>query len=190
MLEKLPASLGRALHGRRAGLEKIVLNRLLALDSVPSFEVRSSAFGNEEAIPAVYTADGRGLSPPLSWRGIPPGIESMVLIVEDPDAPSPEPLVHAIVVDIAATVSGLDEGAISHHEGKPLHIGRNSYLKRAWLPPDPPPGHGTHRYVFQLFALGAGATFSEAPGRKELIDKLIDRAIAAGQLVGTYKRPA
>jgi len=67
--------------------------------------------------------------------------------------------------------------------------GRNSYLRAGWLPPDPPPGHGTHRYAFQLFALAAGADFGDTPGRDEVLEVLRERAIASGCLIGTYARP-
>jgi phosphatidylethanolamine-binding protein (PEBP) family uncharacterized protein len=56
------------------------------------------------------------------------------------------------------------------------------------LPPDPPPGHGPHRYVFQLFALIAGDDFSETPGRAAVVDALRERAIASGYVIGTYER--
>ena len=59
---------------------------------------------------------------------------------------------------------------------------------QAWLPPDPPPGHGIHRYVFQVFALRSGTDFSASPGRQELIDAIANRAVAGGYLIGTYER--
>jgi phosphatidylethanolamine-binding protein (PEBP) family uncharacterized protein len=99
-------------------------------------------------------------------------------------------LVHAIVVDLDARNGSLEEGAISseHHHGVGLHTGRNSFLKHAWLPPDPPPGHGEHRYVFQLFALGTGPLLTPFCGRSEFIEAVLDRAIAVGCLIGTYER--
>lgn len=191
MLEKLPASFGRALHGRRAGLEKVVLNRLMACEPIPSISLQSSAFLNGRAIPPKYTADGSGLSPPLRWTEVPAtGTESIAVIVEDPDAPSADPLVHAIVVNLPPHTTSLEEGALQSagNAGLALHTGRNSYLTQAWLPPDPPPGHGSHRYVFQVFALGRGPAFSKAPGRREFFDRLLDRALAGGCLMGTYER--
>ena len=69
-----------------------------------------------------------------------------------------------------------------------MHEGRNSYFISGWLPPDPPPGHGPHRYVFQLFVLGAGDPFGGTPGRDAVMDAVRERGIAAGCLIGTYAR--
>jgi hypothetical protein len=76
----------------------------------------------------------------------------------------------------------------ANHHGVGLPTGQNSFLQHAWLPPDPPRGHGEHRYVFQVFALRAGEPFAEAPGRRALIDAILGRAIGVGCLIGTYER--
>ena len=191
MLEKLPRSIGRALHGRRAGIEKSTIARLLIRKRLPSLQVESRAFGDHQPIPEAYTADGEGRWPELSWQWVPAGTESLVVVVEDPDAPSLEPLVHAIVVDIPPTMGSLAEGALSPRiprGGIDLHMGRNSYLRQTWLPPDPPPGHGPHHYLFQVFALSLGAAFSAAPGRQEVQEILGYFAIAAGHAAGVYER--
>jgi phosphatidylethanolamine-binding protein (PEBP) family uncharacterized protein len=126
----------------------------------------------------------------LEWSGASVKAQSLVVIVEDADSPTPQPLVHAIVVNLEATDTHIPEGALNSpdHRGVGLQAGRNPYLMRAWLPPDPPPGHGIHRYVFQVFALGGGAEFSASPGRHEVINAIANRAVAAGYLVGTYER--
>jgi len=190
MLERLPRSIGRALHGRRAGIEKSTIARLLVRKRLPSLQVESSAFGDHQPIPALYTADGEGRWPELSWQWAPAGTESLVVMVEDPDAPSLEPLVHAIVVDIPPTLASLEEGVLSRapRGAAALHMGRNSYLRQTWLPPDPPPGHGPHHYLFQVFALSLGAAFSAAPGRQEVQEILGYFAIAAGHAAGIYER--
>jgi Raf kinase inhibitor-like YbhB/YbcL family protein len=190
MLEKLPESLGRALANQRAGLENIVVNRLHALRDVPWIEVSSGVIENDGPIPSLYTADGAGISPPIQWRGAPDDSASVAFIVEDGDAPTPHPLVHAIVVNLAGDFGFLAEGALNSpdHKGIGFEAGRNSFFQQAWLPPDPPPGHGIHRYAFQFFALRAGAPFSNVPGREEFIEVVLDRAIAAGCLIGTYER--
>lgn len=127
----------------------------------------------------------------MQWGTTPADATSLALIVEDADAPTPEPLVHAIVVNIDPRLRGLEEGAISAGTtDSPANVGRNSFLRRAWLPPDPPPGHGVHRYAFQLFALLPGDEFSRATGRKELATAIRQRAVGSGFFVGTYQREA
>ncbi|HZJ72706.1 MAG TPA: YbhB/YbcL family Raf kinase inhibitor-like protein, partial [Planctomycetota bacterium] len=54
-----------------------------------SLVLSSPAFAEGQPIPAAYTCDGPGRSPPLSWSGAPPGTQSFVLIVDDPDTPPP-----------------------------------------------------------------------------------------------------
>lgn len=192
MLEKLPGVLGHVLREQRAGLDKIVFNQIEPGPGTGSIKVASLAFADHAPIPAEYTADGAGVSPPLQWIGVPDSCASLVLIVEDADAPTPQPLVHAIVVDLPPRDASLDGGALQspdHDAEAPVHAGRNSYLSASWLPPDPPPGHGEHRYVFQVFALAAGSRFGTNPGRSEVMDALREGALASGYLIGTYARP-
>lgn len=201
MLEKLPDALGHALRNQRAGLDEIAFNLVDLRTGTAAITVSSLAFADHAPIPALYTADGEGRSPPLQWTGVPAGTASVVLLVEDADAPTPRPLVHAIVVDLPADPEGaLAESALpspAQEDGAlPAgRVGRNSYLQAAWLPPDPPPGHGVHRYAFQVFALAPvdpeddTALLDETPGRDALLDAIHARAIASGLLIGTYTRP-
>ncbi|VWX58360.1 conserved hypothetical protein [Burkholderiales bacterium 8X] len=191
MLEKLPDVIGHALHNVRAGLDEIAFNTLGLREGMASIALTSLAFADHAPIPARYTADGEGLSPPLQWTGVPPNAAALALLVEDADSPTPNPLVHAIVVGLPPGDGALAEAALAsaENEGAGLHVGRNSYLQAAWLPPDPPPGHGVHRYAFQLFALDQAPEFSETPGRDELVDVLREHAIASGLLIGTCERP-
>lgn len=191
MLEKLPPAVGHVLRDRRAGLDKIVFNRSGLRTGMGLLQLSSLAFVDHGPIPARYTADGEGVSPPIDWTGVPPEADSLVLVVEDADAPTGEPLVHAIVVNLPAGDGNLHEGALDSpgHEGEHVQEGRNSYLRAGWLPPDPPPGHGQHRYAFQLFALGPGEPFSGKPGRDDVLAAIQQRAVASGMMVGTYERP-
>jgi Raf kinase inhibitor-like YbhB/YbcL family protein len=155
-------------------------------------DVQSPAFETGQPIPVQYTADGAGLSPPLKWKGIPNTASRLIIVVEDADSPTPQPLVHAIVLDNDARRSSLAEGALKSpdHPGSGMQTGRNSYLSQAWLPPDPPPGHGPHRYVFQVFALGGGQFSQTTPGRKEVLRAIEEHGVAAGYCIGTYERGA
>jgi Raf kinase inhibitor-like YbhB/YbcL family protein len=190
MLQKLPPSIGEALRGRRAGLAHIVFYQISNPFDLAPIKVTSTAFNADGPIPARYTADGLGISPPLTWNRSCEDAGSFAVIVEDADAPTPRPLVHAIIVNLEAQDTSLPEGALNspHHQGLGFDTGRNSYLMQAWLPPDPPPGHGTHRYVFQVFALRGAADFKGAPGRHELMEAITSRAVAGGHLTGTYDR--
>ncbi|MDB5818915.1 MAG: phosphatidylethanolamine-binding protein [Rhizobacter sp.] len=191
MLENLPDAVGHALQNQRAGLDKTAFSRVELAAGTSAIEVSSLAFTSYGAMPARYTADGEGVSPPLQWSGVPAAATSVLLIVEDADSPTPQPLVHAIVVDLEAGDGALPEGALKSpdHDGSGLKTGRNSYLQSSWLPPDPPPGHGMHRYAFQVFALSAGPAFDGTPGRDAVIEVIRERAVASGLLIGIYERP-
>lgn len=190
MLEKLPESVGQALINQRAGMEQVLYNLLQRERSSARLSLSSTAFVFNGALPTRYTADGLGISPPLDWDAVPAGAGSIAILVEDADSPTPHPLVHMIVVDIDPEIRALDEGALASpkHEGTGLETGPNSFFQRAWLPPDPPRGHGVHRYVFQVFALMPGPSLSSAPGRREFIEVILNRTLAVGCLIGTYER--
>ena len=190
MLEHIPHWLGSVLANVRAGHDKLTLAQL-DLDGVGKLDLTSPAFPPGGRLPDRFTADGEGVSPPLTWRGAPERTQSLALIVEDPDAPTPRPLVHAIVLDIDPGLGALQEGAIrADGAGTPeKNVGKSSGLSEGWLPPDPPTGHGSHDYVFQLLALGPGDSVGEAsPGRSDFRDAVAGRILAAGVLVGTYSR--
>jgi Raf kinase inhibitor-like YbhB/YbcL family protein len=190
MLEHVPQWLGAMLRNVRAGHSKLVIvNRDLNVGP-ESLELGSPAFAYGGRLPERFTADGDGVSPPLVWRDPPEGTACFALIVEDPDAPAPFPLVHAIVCNIPADARRLAEGAITPdgNGGATGHVGRNSFFTEGWLPPDPPTGHGNHDYVFQLFALSEVPALEANPGRDALVAAMEGRVLAAGLLVGTYSR--
>src|SRR4051812_16369997 len=87
MLEKVPESVGQALIHQRAGMENVVYNHLYHVRRTERIELYSAAFGFNSRIPVRYTADGEGVSPPVSWRGAPDGTDSLAMIVEDADSP-------------------------------------------------------------------------------------------------------
>lgn len=191
MLKKLPRSVGRALQGWRAGFDKLACQSE-ALAAVPSsLTVTSPAFEEGQPVPVRYTDDGEKMSPPIAWRGVPERARSVAILIEDADSPTPQPLVHAIIHGLPGHDGLLTEGALDHERASrsdAARLGRNSYLMQRYLPPDPPPGHGAHRYVIQVFAADVEPGFGKAPGRSELLDWLAAHALAKGSLVGTYTR--
>ena len=189
MLEHIPHWLGAALKNVRAGADKLVIARP-ELGTFEAIELRSPAFANGGRLPERFTADGEGVSPPLFWTGVPEGTECLALVVEDPDAPAPQPLVHAIIWGMPGEDGQLAEGAITADGagGEAGDVGRNSFFREGWLPPDPPTGHGAHNYAFQIFALGAGERPGETPSRGDIVEAMTGRVLAAGVLTGTYSR--
>jgi Raf kinase inhibitor-like YbhB/YbcL family protein len=191
MLEHVPHWLGGLLRNVRAGHGGLaIVQEELQLPS-SAIDLSSPAFGNGARLPTRFTADGEGVSPPLVWGPVPEGTRSLALLVEDPDAPAPWPLVHAIVWNLPAGERGLREGAIVRDgSGGPdgRDVGRSSFFVEGWLPPDPPTGHGSHDYVFQLFALGETSDPGDSPARSDLMDAMAGNVLAAGVLVGTYSR--
>jgi len=191
MLEHLPAWAGKAMSGWRAGVESIAVVRP-ELAPPAAMPLNSQAFGDMARLPERFTADGEGVSPPLYWSDPPEGTAMLALIVEDADAPTPQPLVHAIVWNLPPRAGELAEGAVvADGAGTPEggDVGRNSYLSEGWLPPDPPRGHGEHRYVFQLFALDAVVDIGgQTPGRGAMVEAMAGHVLAAGVLTGTYSR--
>lgn len=192
MLEHLPRFIGHALSGMRAGADRVAAASLRPGECA-EITLGSMAFASGGRIPERFTADGEGISPPLHWGELPAGTAALALLVEDADSPSLTPFVHAVMWDIDVASTGLAEGAIGERGdgkvgGEQPETGRNSYLQRGWLAPDPPPGHGEHHYVFQLFALSSPPDLERAPGRSSLLDELDGRLLGAGIFTGTYSR--
>ena len=126
MLEHLPHWLGAALRSVRAGADKLIITQPVLGHDYATIEVTSPAFAREGRIPPRFTADGDGVSPPLTWGAVPPGTLSVALVVEDADSPTPSPLVHAILWGLPADAGRIEEGAIvadAHPDGG----GRRSY---------------------------------------------------------------
>lgn len=191
MLEHVPAWLGALLRNVRAGHSKLVIVQDGLGIPEARIELSSPAFANGGRLPIRFTADGEGISPPLVWTDLPAGTASLALIVEDPDAPALNPFVHALVWNLPADTQFLSEGSITADgfgDADGRDVGLNSYRMEGWLPPDPPKGHGTHDYVFQLFALARTPDLDSNPGRSDFIEAIKGRVLAGGLLVGTYSR--
>ncbi len=183
-------AVGRALRPVRPGFRALACNRRGLFDAPATITLSSSSFDNGTKLPLRCTADGEGISPGLAWRGVPEEAASLVLLVEDPDAPLLNPIVHAIVVGLPLGEGTLEEGVMPNRRRAPgaERMGRNSFAGRAWLPPSPPPGHGPHRYCFQIFALDSAPRFPHPPGRGLLLSTINGHVMAKGLLVGTYER--
>lgn len=185
MLEHVPAWLGKALRNARAGHGNLAVAKLGGEDALHAgnFRLQSAAFVDGERLDPMFTADEEdACAPPLEWSAPPSGTKALALIVEDPDAPGPEPLVHWLGWGMEPRAGKLFEG-----EDPPV-LGKNSAFQSDWLSPDPPTGHGKHDYVFQLFALDCPLDLAEGSGRGAFMDELEGHVIAAAVLTATYER--
>jgi phosphatidylethanolamine-binding protein (PEBP) family uncharacterized protein len=149
--------------------------------------VTSSDFEDGGALPATSAGKGVGedRSPQLSWNGIPPQTQQMVLIIDDVDVPLPRPLLHTVAV-IGPGVRSVDAGELKPGtEG--LRFIPGSLGHRGYAGPRPIPGHGPHRYRFLLFALDEPVAES-ATKAKALRKQMAGHVLARGVLTGTYER--
>lgn len=159
-----------------------------------TIEITSPAFSHGQPIPKQYTGEGADVSPPLSWTAIPEEAKELVLICDDPDAPTAEPWVHWVIYKIPATSGGLPEGVDKKARLKdPPGVlqGKNSWPSGqtvGYRGPLPPPGHGTHRYFFKLYALEAKLVTEPGRSKAALLDEIRNHIVAEGQLIGTYER--
>lgn len=189
MMQYFPSFVGRALRNRRAGEANSLLFQP-AVEKIPSTIVlTSSDFVDGGELGARHTADGEGSFPSLSWLGCPDKSQSILLFVEDLDSPTSAPIVHLIAYDIDAANQSIGTGELSSSgRHAKARFGRNSMMGRAWMPPDPPPGHGPHRYLFQLYALGVRPPADFSGTRNEVQSIVADSALGKGVLTGLYER--
>ncbi len=150
-------------------------------------KLTSRAFSDGEIIPQRYTCDGRDLSPPLSWSDVPEEARSLVILCEDPDAPSGT-WHHWAAYDISPDKTALTEG-VPPYDSSPFQQGKNDFGRPGYGGPCPPRGHGAHRYRFQLLALSIGRLPVPPAARcvdvaREARKHLIGEAV----LVGSYQR--
>jgi Raf kinase inhibitor-like YbhB/YbcL family protein len=146
-------------------------------------DIGSDAFNDHAFLARRHAYEGANVSPPLEWSGVPDDASELVLLCEDPDAPSGT-FVHWIVVGIDPHSGGVGAGQ-SPPRGTELV---NGYGERGWGGPHPPPGDDAHHYMFRLYALAAPCVLPDAP-RAEQVHEAVGKAeMASGTLVGLYQR--
>lgn len=150
-------------------------------------DVTSTAFQEGQPIPAQYTADGKDVSPPLSWGGVPAGTRSLALVCEDPDAPRGT-WTHWVLFNLPADAAGLPEGVPPEAKlPSGAMQGTNDFHKVGYGGPSPPPGK-PHRYFFKLYALDTALSLPSSTTRQQLQSAVQGHVLAEGQLMGTYGR--
>lgn len=150
----------------------------------------STAFAPGGAIPPLYTCEGRDVSPPLAWHGVPDGAKSLVLIVDDPDAPDPAApkmtWVHWLLYDLPPTAQGLPQAVAANALPAGTRQGRNDWKRTGYGGPCPPVG--THRYFHKLYALDALLGDLSTPDKRALEAAMRGHVIASAELVGTFRK--
>ena len=150
----------------------------------------SKSFLHNAEIPPNYTCDGKDISPELSWTRVPDGTRSLVLIVDDPDAPDPaEPKmtwVHWILYNIPPDTNGLSEDVQTKAFPPGTLQGINDWKRTGYGGPCPPIGN--HRYFHKLYALDTLLPDLRHP-TKVILEKAMDgHIIAHVELIGLYQR--
>jgi Raf kinase inhibitor-like YbhB/YbcL family protein len=141
--------------------------------------IKSPAFEPNKLIPKKYSCDGDDINPPLAIEGIPKDAKTLVLIVDDPDAPSGT-FDHWIVWNIPTSTSKIGENTIPGKEGM------NSARQPSYMGPCPP--SGTHRYFFKVYALDTELSLGINSRKRDVEKAMQDHIIAKGELIGLYRR--
>ncbi|MBC6491465.1 YbhB/YbcL family Raf kinase inhibitor-like protein [Flavihumibacter stibioxidans] len=141
-------------------------------------KISSSAFGQQQMIPARYACDGADINPPLEIEDIPEAAACLAIIVDDPDAPRGT-WVHWVCWNIPVT----------HHvkeDASPGIQGRNDFGKHRYNGPCPP--SGTHHYHFKLYALDQQLDLTPGSTKSALESAMAGHILGFGELIGQYKK--
>ena len=155
-----------------------------------ALELTSKSFAAMGEIPRRHTCEGDDVSPELHWSGVPDGARSLVLVVDDPDAPDPAAprmvWVHWVLYDIPPDATGLAEAVTEAALPPGTKQGKNDWKRTGYGGPCPPIGR--HRYFHKLYALDAELGDLGQPTKVELERAMQGKALAQAELVGTYQK--
>jgi Raf kinase inhibitor-like YbhB/YbcL family protein len=150
----------------------------------------SSAFAHGGAIPTKHTCEGPDRSPPLAWSSVPTHAQSLVLIVDDPDAPDPQApkmtWVHWVLYNMPPDSSGLAAGVDPAALPPGTRAGLTDFKRTGWGGPCPPIGR--HRYFFKLYALDIVLPALKRGTKAEVEKAMTGHVIAQAELMGTYQK--
>lgn len=152
-------------------------------DNAMAFTLTSTAFSNGNTIPAKYTCDGANISPPLQWQDVPHDTQTFALIMDDPDAPAGT-WDHWLLYNIPNNIQQLAEDIKILPAD--TQIGLNSWRRQKYDGPCPP--HGTHRYMFKLYALNNKLDLKDKISKAELMSAIKKHLLDVAILEGRYIR--
>lgn len=153
--------------------------------------VTSDAVDVDGWIDPIFSHDGDNVSPPLAWTMV-QSAQTYALVVEDPDAPREDPVIHWLMWNIPGEATSLPQGVVN--AARPVTPqqavqGKNTDGDFGYMGPKPPKGHGVHHYHFQLFALSTRLEMGPETTLPELLNALKANTIASGELVGLFETP-
>ena len=148
--------------------------------TLSTLRIASTAFAGNGLIPTMYTCDGLNVNPPLSISGVPDGTASLILIMEDPDAPTGI-WDHWLVFNIDPKTTLIPEGSVP-----PGILGKGTNGKSAYNGPCPP--DGLHRYIFTLYSLDIKLDLPEGATKNEIINAMNGHVLDHTALIGKYER--
>ena len=155
-----------------------------------SLTLSSAAIPLNGVIPARHTCDGQDRSPPLAWSGVPANTKSLVLIVDDPDAPDPAApkmtWVHWLLYNLPPETTGLPEGVANKALPVGTRQGVNDWQRTGYGGPCPPIGR--HRYFHKLYALDVVLPDLKQPTKAVLEKAMQGHILAHAELIGVYQR--
>ncbi|MCG6919725.1 MAG: YbhB/YbcL family Raf kinase inhibitor-like protein [Acidobacteria bacterium] len=150
----------------------------------------SPAFAPGAEIPTLFTCEGRDISPPLEWTGVPDGTKSLVLIVDDPDAPDPAApkmtWVHWVLYDLPPEARSLPEGVAPGALPAGTREGKNDSKRTGYGGPCPPIGR--HRYFHKLYALDVVLGDLGTLTKTQVEKAMKGHVLAQAELMGTYQK--
>jgi len=155
-----------------------------------TLKLTSSAFGHEGSIPKLHTCQGKDVSPPLAWSGVPENAKSLVLIVDDPDAPDPAAprmtWVHWVLYNIPPSATGLPQGVSPNELPEGTLDGMSDFQSTGYGGPCPPIGR--HRYFHKLYALDTVLPNLKKPRKADVEKAMKGHVVEQAVLVGTYQK--
>jgi Raf kinase inhibitor-like YbhB/YbcL family protein len=159
-------------------------------DKAMALKLASTAFSHEGGIPTLHTCQGKDVSPPLAWTGIPANARSLVLIVDDPDAPDPSApkmtWVHWVLYNIPPTANGLAQDVSANKLPAGTLPGTNDFGRIGYGGPCPPIGR--HRYFHKLYALDVTLPDLNMPRKQDMEKAMKGHILEQAVLIGTYQK--
>ncbi len=161
-------------------------------EKMRTMRITSPSFKNNTDIPPKYTCQGEDVSPPLLFSGVPQNTKSLLLILDDPDAPGGT-FTHWVVYNIPPGTSEIAENSLPDGASE----GMTDFGKPGYSGPCPPPASpeqlrrsesGTHHYRFKLYALDEALLFGDPhpPSRDTVVSEMRGHILDQSELVGLY----